>query len=517
MRIGFDISQTGQGRAGCGHYAASLLQALLTLNRDDEFLLYPRFNPAVWDDSVSFRGPSDEERVRNHFLAENRGELVEFWRSDPDHLAMSLGKPDVLHANSYSCPPLLPGCRLVYTLYDLSFLDHPEWTTPENWWNCLSGVLDAAFFADRIVSISAYSRERFLDVFPFFPRERIHIAHPASRLSFPEGETPQNSVPFDLTPGAFWLGVGTLEPRKNHVRLLKAYASLLERHPTSAPLVLAGGRGWLTQELDQELNRTELSGRVRVLGYVSDQELTWLYRHCLGFVYPSLDEGFGMPVLEAMNLGAAVITSNVAALPEVAGDAALLVDPLDMEQLVQTMLHLAENPALRAEMGRKGRIQAEAFSWSRSAEIVRQAYFEAMTGEKRTSPVSQRHLRQWWLTCSFHLRDQIQAVFEQWRQSETDREARLKVVKELGDRLTVSESDREARLRIINDLGDKLAASEADREARLQVIHDLQSRIHSTEMQRQVFQDRLQALESNLLIRGLRKLKILRCGSGQYT
>lgn len=465
MRIGYDISQTGQGKAGCGHYTAALLQALLDQDKGNDYLLYPHFTPAVWDDTVLDRHAADSQRVRVHSLAPGRPEMYNFWRAGPEAVHKGLGRPEVIHANSYFCPPPVPDCKIIYTLYDLSFVDHPEWTTPENWWNCLSGVMDAAFFADQIVSISAHSRRRFLDFFPFFPEERVHVAHPASRLTMPEEAASPPTTRFDLLSGAFWLGVGTLEPRKNHARLLRAYASLLEHGTAQYPLVLAGGRGWLTQELEQELNRPELAGKVRMLGYVSDQELTWLYRHCLGFVYPSLDEGFGMPVLEAMSLGAAVITSNVAALPEVAGDAALLVDPLNEEQLAQAMLRLAADPDLRQELGQKAGNQARKFSWDSTAQCVLQAYSAAMSMEKRTAPVSHHHLLQWWSACSPHLRDRMQAFFDFWRQSE------------------------------------------ADREARLNVIEDLQSRL-------KVLEGRRQAIESNLLIRVLRKLRILRCGSG---
>lgn len=479
MRIGFDISQTGHGKAGCGHYAASLLQALLALDQTNEYLLYPRFGPAIRDSRPAFvPAESDNQRVRLLEPAKNRADLLDFWRKPAPKRDAGLGDPDVLHANSYFCPAPPTRAKLVYTLYDLSFVDHPEWTTPENWWNCLSGVMDAAFFADQIVTISDYSRQRFLDVFPFFPAQRIHLAPAASRLtrediSASAPPSGPNLAPGTFgTPGTFWLAVGTLEPRKNHVRLLKAYRAYLEGGGRSHPLILAGGRGWLTRELEEELQQPDLAPNVHLLGYVSDQDLAWLYANCLGFLYPSLDEGFGMPVLEAMGLGAAVITSNVAALPEVAGNAALLVDPLNVDELGRAMRRLAEDPALRRELGRKAAHQARKFSWDSTARAVLQVYAAAMSTQPRTAPVSPEQLRQWWSICSPHLRDRMRQVFEHWGQSE------------------------------------------ADREARLEVIQDLQSRLHDLETQRRSFQDRLEALEANLLIRVLRKLKIVRCGSG---
>ncbi|TVR02200.1 MAG: glycosyltransferase family 1 protein, partial [Desulfovibrionales bacterium] len=215
MRIGFDISQTGRDKAGCGHYAASLLQAMLPLAPEHEFRLYPHFGPAIWDEKLfALWKAGENERIRLQRLAGDKKELADFWKKAPSLRSHTLDTPDVIHANSYFCPPPLPGCKLVSTLYDLSFVDHPEWTTPENWWNCLSGILDAAFFADQIVAISAYSRRRFLEFFPFFPANRIHIPPPARRMAKAEGDSPSPKICRDLLSGAFWLGVGTLEPRK---------------------------------------------------------------------------------------------------------------------------------------------------------------------------------------------------------------------------------------------------------------------------------------------------------------
>jgi len=132
-----------------------------------------------------------------------------------------------------------------------------------------------------------------------------------------------------IKPGEFWLAVGALEPRKNLRRLLDAFTIYKGQATIQYPLVLAGGKGWLEDELEEFIHELGLSNNVQMLGYVPDEELAWLYRNCFSFVYPSLYEGFGLPVLEAMGLGAAVITSNATSLPEVAGDAAHYVNPFD--------------------------------------------------------------------------------------------------------------------------------------------------------------------------------------------
>ena len=153
--------------------------------------------------------------------------------------------------------------------------------------------------------------------------------------------------------------MGSLEPRKNHRRLLEAYA----RSGSSLPLVLAGGKGWL---MDDFMGPGERPAGVVLTGYVADSELEWLYRNCFGFVYPSLFEGFGMPVLEALSLGAPVICSNTTSLPEVAGEAGLLVDPLDAGAIAAAMARLASRGDRTGGFTRRGIAPGAAFFWEAS-------------------------------------------------------------------------------------------------------------------------------------------------------
>jgi len=135
----------------------------------------------------------------------------------------------------------------------------------------------------------------------------------------------------------------------------------------------------LEEGLKEFIQALELSNHVLILGYVSDKELAWLYRNCFCFVYPSLYEGFGLPVLEAMGQGAAVITSNATSLPEVAGDAAYYIDPFDEYSMTEALLKLASDDAYREALREKAVIQAEKFSWEKSAEEVLHVYKQVMT------------------------------------------------------------------------------------------------------------------------------------------
>jgi glycosyltransferase involved in cell wall biosynthesis len=175
-------------------------------------------------------------------------------------------------------------------------------------------------------------------------------------------------------PDRFILFVGTLEPRKNIIRLLEAYARIKDKLPHK--LVIAGTKGWLYQPIFEAVKRLSLRNNVIFLGYVDDGNLPALYNLADLFVYPSIYEGFGLPVLEAMACGIPVITSNVSSLPEVAGDAAVLVDPYNVKELAGAMKHVLTNASLRKQVINKGFQQAKNFSWKKCARETLKVYEE---------------------------------------------------------------------------------------------------------------------------------------------
>ncbi len=163
------------------------------------------------------------------------------------------------------------------------------------------------------------------------------------------------------------LYVGTLQPRKNLARLLDAYALLVRREAIDWDLVIAGGLGWLGEPFPRQAERLGLADRVHFPGYVADGALPGLFEKARFFAFPSLYEGFGLPVLEAQQMGVAVMTSNNSSLPEVAGDAALLVDPNDTEAIADAMLRLSRDESLRQELIAKGYENVKRFSWEKAA------------------------------------------------------------------------------------------------------------------------------------------------------
>ena len=374
MKIGFDISQTGKLKAGCGYFADSLIRHLAEIDPENKYILYPTFGDTYWDPDW-FSGTCRIGRQNFQYGQGHRtfeGAKL-FWNHSPEDFEAKLGNPDIVHSNNFYCPRSLRKARLVYTLYDLSFLAHPEWTTEQNRIACFDGVFNASLYADLIIAISYYTRNHYLKIFPHYPADRIVVGHPASRFVAPADiPLPQNLPP--LVPQQFWLNVGVLEPRKNHQRLLRAYALLKAKLGKTWPLVFAGGRGWLMENFEKELDALNLRQDVFLLGYVEDEILQWLYQNCFAFIYPSLFEGFGLPVLEAMSLGAPVITSNVSSLPEIAGQAALFIDPTSEEAVFQAMRQLTSDPRARLLLKENSIRQAAQFSWRSTASFVLECY-----------------------------------------------------------------------------------------------------------------------------------------------
>jgi glycosyltransferase involved in cell wall biosynthesis len=378
MRIGYDISQTGSGKAGCGFFAFSLVQNLASVDHSNEYTLYPTFGDAYWDEDwadrvVSIKQPNFQ-RGRGH---KTYADLQQYWRKPNINYDEFLGFPDILHSNNFYCPLDLSHPRLVYTLYDLGFLANPEWTTEMNRMICFDGVYRASMVADMIIAISEHTRQHFLDYFPHYPKERIRVVYPASRFEQSTLQADTGGIR-DLEPRKFWLAVGTIEPRKNYFKLIDAYARYRQAGKLDYPLVIAGGKGWLMENFVEKVKQLGLEDHVIMLGYVEESTLLWLYRHCFAFVYPSFFEGFGLPVLEAMSQGAAVITSQCTSIPEIVKDAGLLVDPYNAESILNAMLVVSDPDYPTDKLRQASLDRAAAFSWLNAARQVLEAYQDVM-------------------------------------------------------------------------------------------------------------------------------------------
>lgn len=381
MHIGFDVSQTGSGKAGCGYFAHALIKAMLELAPANRYSLYPSFGDFYFDAVMPILNPymgSDVHYGPRHLSRETASV---FWTGA--HVEASLNTPDIIHSNNFWCPTQLASSRLIYTFYDMGFSVEPSWTTEANRIGCSAGVFRSAMAADWVVAISEASRRHYLSVFPHFPEDRIRVIYPCSRFGDSAALGKRPKALEGIPDGGYWLNVGTIEPRKNQHRLAEAYARYLELGGAPMPLVLAGGKGWLMDDFQKHLSELGISAQVVMTGYVSDDELVWLYRNCYANLYPSLFEGFGLPVLEGMQFGAPTLTSHSSSIPEVAGDAAILLAPEDTEGWAQAMLRVAGNRLERDQLSAAALEQAGRFDWKHSAVALLQLYEEALASPMR--------------------------------------------------------------------------------------------------------------------------------------
>ena len=381
MDIGFDISQTGAGKAGCGYYTHAMIKAMLAIAPKHRYALFPSFGDFYFDARMPVSNPYRGENTSYGPRHLTREAARAFWNQTD--LDAALGRLDIVHSNNFWTPVQLSASRLIYTLYDLGFAVNPEWTTEANRIGCFEGVFRSSVAADWVVAISDHSRAHYLKLFPHFPSDRVRVIYPCSRFDDSTQEGSQPAAVKRFGAGEFWLSVGTIEPRKNQRLLVQAYARYLQAGGRPLPLVLAGGKGWRMEDFRDYLVKLGISDRVILTGYVSDNELIWLYRNCYASLYPSVFEGFGLPVLEGMQFGAPTLSSNATSMPEVAGDAAILLAPHDLEAWTQAMLDLASDQDNRHRLGLAGRAQAKQFNWERSAATMLAIYEEASRSPKR--------------------------------------------------------------------------------------------------------------------------------------
>jgi glycosyltransferase involved in cell wall biosynthesis len=385
VHIGFDISQTGSGKAGCGYFAHAMARAMLELAPEHRYSLFPSFGDFYFDPLMPVLNPYSGQRVHYGPRHLSRESARVFWTGAGAESA--LGMPDVVHANNFWCPTQFASSRLIYTFYDSGFAVEPAWTTEANRVGCFDGVFRSAIAADWVVAISESSRAYYLGLFPHFPEDRLRVIYPCSRFadSSAQGERPKALE--GVAARQYWLIVGTIEPRKNQRLLAQAYARYLALGGPPMPLVFAGGKGWLMEDFSEHLDALGISGHVAFTGYVSDEELIWLYRNCYANLYPSLFEGFGLPVLEGMQFGAPTIASNSTSIPEVTAEAAVLLSPEDTEGWAQAMLRLASNAPERDQFAVAARTRALWFDWKRSATALLQLYADAIVSAKRRETV----------------------------------------------------------------------------------------------------------------------------------
>jgi glycosyltransferase involved in cell wall biosynthesis len=384
MRVGIDISRTIEERTGVGWYTSHLVRGIARVDRVNQYHLYPCFWYCI---PGGFR-KAEYPRQPNVHLADRwltLGAARQKW-GDPELGRVStLGNVDVLHCTAYTAPSVYE-VGLVVTIHDMSFLTHPQFHEQGNIEFCTRECHRAARRAAKIIAPSEATKRdvmRYLHV----EEDRIQVVYEAAGEEFSpvqDREAIRDVLAAHAIHHNYILFVGTVEPRKNLKRLLEAFLHVVRSRPDRGELlVVAGGRGWRNTDIYGFVEESGLTNRVRFLGYVSDFDLRVLYSAATMFAYPSLYEGFGLPVIEAMACGCPVVTSRVSSLPEVAGDAGLLVEPADVGSIAGAVEAVLADRELRHKLRAAGLDRAAQFSWDKAAMQTIRVYEQAASPEWR--------------------------------------------------------------------------------------------------------------------------------------
>lgn len=354
MKIGIDISQISYTGTGVSRFTEGLVKAILEHDSINTWVFF----------YSSLRNSLDlnlkkKIRLTKHKCIEYKlppSMLTILWNTlHRIPIETFLGKLDFFISSDWTEPPTI--CRKMTVIHDLAFMRYPETIHPTiliNQRKRLRWVIKESKF---IVADSIATKNDLIHYFTY-EKNNIYVIYPGINEKISKNEGLGNVLSKYHLNKPFIFTVGKIEPRKNLKRLLIAYNKLI-KNQVLPDLVIAGQKGW---EKESELLPL-ITDRVHFLGHISDTELVSLYQSCLFFIYPSLWEGFGYPVVEAMQYGAPVATSNSSSLAEIAGESALLFDPLDIDSITNSIKQLIENKDLRLHLQKRGTIRAQDFSW----------------------------------------------------------------------------------------------------------------------------------------------------------
>jgi glycosyltransferase involved in cell wall biosynthesis len=359
MNIGIDYTAAVHQSAGIGRYTRELVQALAAITNSD--LSYRLFVAAAGR-NFDLPPPADNFGWRPTAISERWLARLWFRLRLPLPIQYWTGPLDLYHATDFVLPPVKKGTRTIVTIHDLSFVRLPEMTMPGMSRHLNKWVSHSVRRADHVIAVSEATRQDLMALYQTPPDKISVIYHGVGPEFKAVRDTAQLMAVrqrYNLGEHPFILSIGTLQPRKNYRRLIQAFAQI----DPPIKLVIAGGKGWQCDEIFAEVEQQKLQDRVIFPGFIAEADLPALYNAATLFIYPSLCEGFGLPALEAMACGAPVIASNQSSLPEVVGEAGLLVDPQDVDAMAKAMAHLLKNGDLRQKLSAAGLKQAAKFTW----------------------------------------------------------------------------------------------------------------------------------------------------------
>jgi glycosyltransferase involved in cell wall biosynthesis len=369
MQVTIDVSPTAQQHAGLGRYAGEIARALADHTSLEVRLFYNKQGDARLPDYLQDL-PHRSVNVGNKPW--RMGVLLSNLIRRP--MDNTFGAVDIFHATNHLLGHF-GQARTVFTLHDLIFLHYPEYHLPYNRWYLTFAMPRFLRAADVIITPSECSRQDAINFYGLSP-DKIKVIYEAAAPHFKPADRTETLArvrhQYNL-PDQFILHVGTIEPRKNLSRLLEAFQTVGQEFP-DLKLVLVGKKGWLYDEFFQTLNQFGLAERVIFPGFVKEGDLPAFYQLAQVFIYPSLYEGFGLPPLEAMACGAPVICSNSSSLPEVVGNAGLLIAPTNTAEMTQSLRRLLADAELRAGLRARSLARAGQFSWQKAAGQLEAVY-----------------------------------------------------------------------------------------------------------------------------------------------
>jgi glycosyltransferase involved in cell wall biosynthesis len=363
-QIAIDASRVSVAeRTGTERYSYELLAALARVDRWNSYTLYTNGLPAA----LPPLGPN---------FALRSIPLRRLWTHARLGPALAGDRPDLLFVPAHVVPLVHPPS--VVTIHDLGYLSFPAAHTARRRLELHLTTRWSLRAARQVIAISQATKDDLLRHYGADPA-RVSVVHHGLSAGFRPAEPPAVAAARARhgLAAPYLLYVGTVQPRKNLQRLIEAFA-LVAAEYADLSLVIAGRRGWLTEAIERRAGQLGLASRVRFLGYLPDEDLPALLSGAAAFVFPSLYEGFGMPVLEAMACGAPVLTASDSSLPEVAGDAALLVDPTDVHAIAAGLRQIVGDERLRADLRARGLARAAAFTWERCARETLAVLLDAL-------------------------------------------------------------------------------------------------------------------------------------------
>jgi glycosyltransferase involved in cell wall biosynthesis len=379
MRIGIDYTSAAHQGAGIGRLTRNIVGALAQIDRANEYTLFVQGSRITHPPLIP-HPRNVASGIPNDNVREVRTRITERWWHRIWHrlhlplpVERVIGPVDLFHSPDFTLPPVRRGTRTMVTVHDLSFLRLPHCFEPALLDYLVENVPRAVRRADWILADSESTRHDLVELLDA-PDDRITVIYPGVEHRFQPvtdaEELDRVRAKYHLPPH-FILSVGTIQPRKNYVGLTKAFADL---EAEDVALVIVGGRGWLYEDVFSTVQDLNLQDRVLLPGFVDDVDLPALYSLADLFVLPSLYEGFGIPLLEAMACGTPAITADNSSLPEVAQDACRLVETGSVEALTEAMNLLLADTNLLQRLAERGLAQAARFSWEQSAASLLATY-----------------------------------------------------------------------------------------------------------------------------------------------